>query len=217
MTIYEFGDKAAQTVLIQPVDEHDLAGIENEVSHIAGSCDKPFCLIAVKVDNWNTDLSPWKAPAVFGKEDFGSGAEKTLAEILTLCADEAKTYYIGGYSLAGLFALWAAYRTDVFKGVAAASPSMWFRGFAEYMKTNEIRTDTVYLSLGDREEKARNPVMATVGDRIREASVLLKARGVNCILEWNEGNHFKDADLRTAKAFAWVMDEQSNPDLRRPE
>ena len=204
MIKYEFGDVNADTVLIQPVDEYDLSGIENEVSLIAGSHDKSFRLIAVKVDNWNTDLSPWKAPAVFGKEDFGSGAEETLAEILKLCADKTKTYYIGGYSLAGLFALWAAYQTDVFSGVAAASPSLWFPGFTEFMKMNEIRTDTVYLSLGDREEKTRNPVMATVGDRIREAYVLLKECGVNCILEWNEGNHFKDADLRTAKAFAYL-------------
>ena len=77
------------------------------------------------------------------------------------------------------------------------------------MKKNEIKTDTVYLSLGDREEKARNPVMATVGDRIREAHVLLNERGVNCILEWNEGNHFRDADLRTARAFAWTLNHQT--------
>ena len=73
------------------------------------------------------------------------------------------------------------------------------------MKENKIRTDTVYLSLGDREEKARNPVMATVGDKIRKAHMLLNERGVNCMLEWNDGNHFKDADIRTAKAFAWVL------------
>ena len=73
------------------------------------------------------------------------------------------------------------------------------------MKKNEIKTDTVYLSLGDKEDKARNPVMATVGNRICEAQSLLKGRGVNCILEWNKGNHFKDADIRTAKAFAWVL------------
>ena len=155
-----FGDPEADTVLIQPADGHDLAGIENEVSLIAANCDKSFCLIAVKVDRWNTDLSPWKAPAVFGKEDFGEGAGETLAKIQKLCDDGRKNYYIGGYSLAGLFALWAAYRTDVFKGVVAASPSVWFPGFAEFMKENEIRTGAVYLSLGDREEKARNPVMA---------------------------------------------------------
>ncbi|MBQ6420863.1 MAG: esterase [Clostridia bacterium] len=206
MIKYEFGDVSADTVLIQPVDEYDLSGIENEVSLIAGSCDKSFCLIAVKVDNWNTDLSPWKAPAVFGKEDFGSGAAETLAEIRKLCADETKTYYIGGYSLAGLFALWAAYQTDIFTGVAAASPSVWFPGFTDYMKENAIKTGAVYLSLGDKEEKARNPVIATVGDKIREARALLSEHGVKCVLEWNEGNHFKDADVRTAKAYAWVMD-----------
>ena len=74
-----------------------------------------------------------------------------LGKLLELCDDKSKTYYIGGYSLAGLFALWTAYQTDIFKGVAA-SPSVWFPGFAEYMKKNEIKTDTVYLSLGDGEE-----------------------------------------------------------------
>jgi predicted alpha/beta superfamily hydrolase len=94
----------------------------------------------------------------------------------------------------------------------AASPSVWFPGFAEYMKKNEIKTNTVYLSLGNREEKTRNPIMATVGDRIREAYVLLKERGVNCILEWNEGNHFKDADIRTARAFAWALNNKTAAD-----
>jgi len=205
MIVHEFGDVNADTVLIQPVDEHDLAGIKNEVSLITANSDKSFRLIAVKIDNWNIDLSPWKAPAVFGKEDFGEGAERTLDELLKLCSDGSKTYYIGGYSLAGLFALWAVYRTDKFTGVAAASPSMWFPGFTDYMKEHKIRTDAVYLSLGDKEEKTRHPVMATVGDRIREAHSLLLEQGVKCVLEWNEGNHFKDADVRTAKAFAWVI------------
>ena len=205
MIVHEFGDVNADTVLIQPVDEHDLAGIKNEVSLITANSDKSFRLVAVKIDNWNIDLSPWKAPAVFGKEDFGEGAERTLDELLKLCSDGSKTYYIGGYSLAGLFALWAVYRTDKFTGVAAASPSMWFPGFTDYMKEHKIRTDAVYLSLGDKEEKTRHPVMATVGDRIREAHSLLLEQGVKCVLEWNEGNHFKDADVRTAKAFAWVI------------
>ncbi len=209
MKTYEFGNADSDIVLIQPVDDHDLEGIENEYVTIINSCDINFCLIAVRIDDWNNDLSPWEAPAVFGKESFGSGASETLDELLGLCGDKSRTYYIGGYSLAGLFALWAAYQTDVFKGVAAASPSIWFPGLAEYMKKNEIKIDTVYLSLGDREEKTRNPIMATVGDRIREAHALLKEQGVNCILEWNEGNHFKDADLRTARAFAWTLNNKT--------
>lgn len=205
MEIREFGNPQSDIILIRPVDDYDLEGIENEFAEIVGRCEKGFYLIAVRINDWNNELSPWEAPAVFGKEGFGDGASKTLEELLKLCADREKTYYIGGYSLAGLFALWAAYQTDVFSGVAAASPSVWFPGFDEYMKENEIRTDTVYLSLGDREEKTRNPVMATVGDKIRKAYTLLSERGVNCTLEWNDGNHFKDADIRTAKAFAWVL------------
>ncbi len=208
MEIFELGDPQSGIVLIQPADDHDLEGIRNESEAIAGRCKTSFRLVAVRISDWNNELSPWKAPAVFGREGFGGGASETLGALLGLCADKSKTYYIGGYSLAGLFALWAAYQTDTFSGVAAASPSLWFPDFTGYMKNNEIRTDTVYLSLGDREEKTRNPVMASVGSRIRETYTLLKERGVNCILEWNQGNHFMDADLRTARAFAWVINSK---------
>ena len=108
------GNPDASVVMIQMVDDHDLASIESEVEEIKNLTDDDFCLIAIKVRNWNHDLSPWKAPAVFGKEGFGDGANATLQEVLKHCVDRNKTYIIGGYSLAGLFALWAAYQTDVF-------------------------------------------------------------------------------------------------------
>ena len=203
--IYEFGNSEADIVLIQPVDDHDLEGIRNEFDYISDNCDKEFCLIAFKIEDWNEELSPWNAPAVFGNEDFGNGAGETLNRILEICNDSSKTYYIGGYSLAGLFALWAVYQTDVFKAVAGVSPSMWFPGFADYMKENRMNADKVYLSLGDREEKTRNPIMATVGDRIREAHQLLKQCDISCTLEWNEGNHFREPDIRTAKGFLWLL------------
>ncbi|MBR1919145.1 MAG: hypothetical protein IJ831_05925 [Spirochaetales bacterium] len=205
MSRYEYGNPEARTVLVQMVGDHDLEEIEREFSLIKESTDREFLLLAIKVESWNDDLSPWKAPAVFGKDDFGGGAGDTLAEVLSLCTDRSRTYYIGGYSLAGLFALWASYQSDIFAGVAAASPSIWFPGFLDYMKEHEIRTERVYLSLGDREERTKNPVMATVGENIREAETLLHLRGIDCTLEWNQGNHFKDADRRTAKAFAWVL------------
>jgi len=40
---------------------------------------------------------------------------------------------------------------------------------------------------------------------VRKAYELLKAKGVNTTFEWNQGNHFKDVDIRTAKAFAWAL------------
>ena len=123
MTIYEYGNPDADTVLIQLTGDHELSVLKNEVEEIRKRTSTDFRLIAAKVDDWNYELSPWKAPAVFGNEDFGDGAVRTLEQILTLCTDKSRTYYIGGYSLAGLFSLWAAYQTDVFSGIAAASPS----------------------------------------------------------------------------------------------
>ena len=205
MTKYKYGNPEALIVLIQPVGDHDLPEIEGEVAQIRKLTALDFQMIAVKVDDWNLDLSPWRSPAVFGKEDFGGGAASLLEEILRLCSDDSKTYYLGGYSLAGLFSLWASYQADRFAGIAATSPSVWFPGFLSYMKEHENQSRAVYLSLGDKEEKTKNPVMATVGDCIREAHAWLQQCGIRSTLEWNPGNHFRDPGLRTAKAFAWVM------------
>lgn len=217
-----FGDKTADTLLVQLVDNHDLEYIGKEVSFIRELSDgKDFCLKAFQVNSWNRDLSPWPAPAVFGSEGFGGGAAETLDCLLKAIPDRNDTagmkedgskgyqrIFIGGYSLAGLFALWAGYNTDRFSGIAAASPSVWFPGFTDYMGRNTLNAESVYLSLGDREEKTKNPVMARVGDAVREGYAQIKSEGKDSILEWNQGNHFKEPDLRTAKAFAWLMNRK---------
>ena len=95
MTKYKYGNPEAPIVLIQPVGDHDLPEIEGEVAQIRKLTALDFQMIAVKVDDWNLDLSPWRSPAVFGKEDFGGGAASLLEEILRLCPDEGKTYYLG--------------------------------------------------------------------------------------------------------------------------
>lgn len=207
MKSFLYGNENAPVVLIQPADGHDPAYIEDEVRMIREQAGDGFCLAAVPVGNWNRDLSPWEAPAVFGNGDFGGKAAETLDGILEMFRDDPRRLVLGGYSLAGLFALWAAIRTDRFAGIAAASPSVWFPGFTDHLRANPVRTGTVYLSLGDREEKTKNPVMAEVGNRIREAEEILKGQGVKTVLEWNPGNHFRDADRRTARAFAWVLNE----------
>lgn len=209
MELLEYGSSAAENVLIQPTGEHERAQLENEVREIQKRTAKPFRLLAVPVTDWNRELSPWPAPAVFGREDFGDGAAAFLARILPLCSEKDKQYFLGGYSLAGLFALWATCETDRFTGIAAASPSLWFPGFLAHMQAHPVGCGTVYLSLGDREEKTKNPVMATIGECVRAAEAQLKKQGVNCTLEWNAGSHFKEPDIRTAKAFAWVLEHSA--------
>ena len=207
------GDRNASFCLLQAVDDHDAAFLESEYDMIREfSNEKRILLAAFQTDSWNGCLSPWEAPPVFGKEAFGGKAGDTLRYVLETFLpgirqilrnpDETK-YVIGGYSLAGLFALWASYQTDVFCGCAAASPSVWFPGWTGYARDHTIRTKHVYLSLGDREERTKNPQMRTVGDCIRTQKELLA--DTDSILEWNPGNHFADADKRTARAFAWCV------------
>ena len=204
MQIFEYGNPNASIVLIEPIHVPD--GMETEAGMIRKLAGPDFHLLAVKVD-WFRDLSPWHAPAASGNISFGDGAEETLQKILKLTEDPGKRYVLGGYSMGGLFALWAACRSDAFFAVAAASPSVWFPGFTEYLFSSGIRTGRVYLSLGDKEEKTRNPVMATVGERIREIHTWLQSQTIPCCLEWNEGNHFRDLEERMAKGFAWTMKE----------
>ena len=90
---------------------------------------------------------------------------------------------LGGYSLAGLFALWASTQTDLFYGTAAASPSVWFPDWMKFEQRHPIQAQHVYLSLGDKEERTKNTIMAAVGDNIRTLHSRLTERGADCTLE----------------------------------
>ena len=212
-----YGADCAEYLLLQMTDEHELQRMDGEVAAIAQSAHQ-FLFAAISVENWNDALSPWEAPAVWGTQGFGGRAADTLRflteqVILTLKQQfnlpKNVKIILGGYSLAGLFALWASTQTNQFYGVAAASPSVWFPGWMEFERQHPIQAQRVYLSLGDKEEHTKNVVMAAVGDNIRALHSRLTARGADCTLEWNSGGHFKDTDLRTAKAFQWVMEEHT--------
>ena len=211
-----YGADCAEYLLLQMTDEHELQRMDNEVAAIAQGAAHPFLFAAIPVESWNDELSPWKSPAVWGKESFGGNAAGTLRFLTEQAIPTLKKQFalpenvriiLGGYSLAGLFALWASTQTALFSGVAAASPSVWFPGWMEFEQQHPIQAQCIYLSLGDREERTKNATMAAVGDNIRALHRELVERGKNCTLEWNNGGHFKDADLRTARAFRWAMED----------
>lgn len=212
-------DENPRFILLQPVDDHDIEGLESETAWIHRLSHHPFVMAAFRINDWNRELTPWDAPAVSGNASFGHGAEDTLRyaeeELLPGLRDYAEVsgpasdlpLITGGYSLAGLFALWSSYVSDRYTAVAAASPSLWYPGWSDYARSHAPRAKDVYLSLGDREEKTRNKAMAAVGDCIRlQHSILKKQIGEDaCTLEWNKGNHFREPDVRCARAYAWCM------------
>lgn len=215
----DYRDKGAKFLLLQPVEKgDDYEGfIEGQIEHIKSlASGVPFVMAAIETGDSNSALSPWKSPSVFGKGgDFGDGAAQTLSLIEKIIpeiekaagAGESSCRILGGYSLAGLFALWTGYRSDRFHGVAAASPSVWFPDWDKFIENEGMRATRVYLSLGDKEHRAKNPVFASVQRRIelQHRSLVSQLGETSCTLEMNEGNHFKDPDLRLAKGFAWIM------------
>ena len=210
-----YGTARAQFLLVQLVDDHDMQGMEAELASLSAACSSTFLLAAIPVAAWNDDLSPWPAPPVWGKQGFCGNSTDTLDFLLCQFLPELKQQFalpadvriiLGGYSLAGLFALWAATQSSAFCGIAAASPSVWFPGWDAYETAHPVQAPCVYLSLGDREEHTKNAAMAPVGTNIRALYQRLQTRGTRCTLEWNAGGHFKAPNLRTAKAFAWTME-----------
>lgn len=203
-----------ECILVQPVNDHEMENLDRQVSLIKAEVSESFIFVAFLVEQWNQELSPWNAPPVFGQESFGEGAGETLrfisGKLIPLMTEQYASgnnlpVILGGYSLAGLFALWSAGQTEKFSAVAAVSPSVWFPGWSDYAQEHKFRTNRIYLSLGRKEEKTRNKIMATVGDCIREQYKRLTENGITSVLEWNEGNHFQESDLRCAKGFVWCV------------
>lgn len=129
-------------------------------------------LVNVGVDLWEENFSPWCAPPVFAKgPNFGDGAQKTLDTLFNQVIPwteseltEPPAYrMLVGYSLAGLFSLWAGVSQQVARGcqhgaatvqqlsdlapsqpgapqpvatfqrIGAVSGSFWFPGLLDYV------------------------------------------------------------------------------------
>lgn len=127
-------------------------------------------LVNVGVDLWEENFSPWCAPRVFAKgPNFGDGAQKTLDTLINQAIPWAESELseppayraLVGYSLAGLFSLWAGVSPQVARGVSpqvarscqlsapaapqlsadaaafqrigAVSGSFWFPGLLDYV------------------------------------------------------------------------------------
>lgn len=171
-------------------------------------------LVCIEGVDWDRDLSPWAAKKVFrGGEDFSGGADAFLQALLTELISAAETGLspawraVFGYSLAGLFSLWAMTQTDVFARCASVSGSLWFDGFVDYLAAHPLlgAPERVYLSLGDREEQAKNPRMQRVRAATEEAQAVIEAQGVLCAFELNPGGHFQDVPARQRRAVLALL------------
>ena len=199
-------------------------------------------LVNVGVDLWEENFSPWCAPRVFAKgPNFGDGAQKTLDTLINQVVPWAESDLteppayraLVGYSLAGLFSLWAgvspqlsdAAAPQVARGVArgsqldapattfqrigAVSGSFWFPGLLDYvdqqLRGGAVGLTHAYLSLGDREARTPNPQIMHVRENAELLASKLEKAGITSTFELNRGNHFQNVEGRMQKALDWLV------------
>lgn len=219
-----FGAENPGCILVQPSARHENATLEAEAQQIASLSKVPFVLATIELEDWMVDLMPWPDGNVSRDQEAGKHGQETLDYVLIALVPELQQRYgslpmiLGGYSLGGLFAIWASMQTDRFKAVAAASPSVWVHDWMPFARKHVPMADYIYLSLGDQEEHVKNQAIAQVGDNLRAQYELLQKQlgQEHCSLVWEKGGHFADNEGRLARAFAWCLERLLlSPDLGR--
>ena len=175
-----------------------------------------FTLVTIGNLNWNHDMAPWDSPAAFKSgEPFTAGADDYLRLLVEEILPRAEKDLIGtpvwrgvvGYSLAGLFALYAICQTEIFSRVGSISGSLWFPGLKQYIFTHKPKRppDRIYFLLGDKESKTRNPILRSVRQDTEEIYNSYRSMGVDAVFQLNPGNHNHHAAERTAAGIAWLL------------
>ena len=200
--------------LVYSIDYHENGRL------LLDACEQVDCsgfnLVTISGLHWNQELSPWAVETVVSRDDRFTGGATDLLPLLTgemvpqverLLDAPPAWRCLAGYSLAGLFAVWAAHHTDMFTRILSASGSMWYPGWLDYAREHEPATQLqgVYLSVGEQESTSRNAVLQTVGERTQSLAALLARRGIPTKFELNPGNHFKNPPLRVAKGIKWLL------------
>lgn len=184
-------------------------------SALAASCP-PFTLVAISDLDWNHDMVPWDSPPALKKADPCTGGADDylllLTEKIIPMAEKQITGIprwrgIAGYSLAGLFALYSIYQTDLFSRVGSMSGSLWFPGMKEYIFSHEPkrRPECLYFSLGDKESKTRNSVLKSVQQNTEEIHAFYQGKGIDTVFQMNPGNHYNHAAERTAAGIVRML------------
>ncbi len=174
-------------------------------------------LVFVSGFDWDDSFSPWPSEGLKKGEWFKGGAGMTLLGLITDYFPFLEASFkitvsrrvLVGISLSGLFALWAAHKSDAFSEVASVSGSLWYDGFPEWVAKHTVSSSVrkVYLSLGEREKNTMNARVAKVEDATREVAATIAAQQIPVVFELNPGSHFSAPLPRLEKALAALFTE----------
>ncbi len=213
ITVYPCGNSDRPVIYLNTFSDDG----ERVYRMLEDSVRADFTLVSVGGLNWNHDMSPWEIPPVSkGDTPCTGGADGYLNVLLGDIIPQAEKKLRGvswrglaGYSLGGLFAIYALYKTDVFSRAGSMSGSLWFPDFREFVFSHEMmRTpERLYFSLGDTEYKTSNPYLKTVQKNTEEIEAFYRKKGIDTVFCLNPGNHFKNAAARTAMGIVRLLNK----------
>lgn len=176
-----------------------------------------FVLIDSK--NRADDYTPWPLSASETMPmDFGGKAAEHLSffatHVIPFCeskyafASSEEKRVIGGYSLGGLFSLYAAVNTDLFGTVLSCSSSLWYPDFLAYLKEHPFKAPhpKLYMSVGDEEGlTATNLTNHQIPNTMMLKDLLEpKFQPGDFKFTLEEGNHVNNISGRAWRAIEWV-------------
>lgn len=180
-----------------------------------------FTLVTINGLAWEHDMTPWGIPPVSAEAaPCTGGAEEYLrlltGEILPRAEREisggVRWRGLAGYSLGGLFAVFALYRTELFARAASVSGSLWFPQFREYVLSHEMKgcPECLFFSLGDREARTGNPYLRLVQQRTEEIEAFCRKKGLDTTLQMYPGGHGKNVVQRTGQGILWILNRKES-------
>ncbi|WP_346683863.1 alpha/beta hydrolase [Anaerostipes butyraticus] len=216
VTIYQANTADAPVIYLNTVMEEG----NDKIYEILKQQECPeVTLITISGLDWNHDMTPWDAPPISkNAEPCTGGADEYLNFMTKTIVPEAERRITGkiswrglaGYSLAGLFAVYALYQTDLFSRAASISGSLWFPGIIDYVFSHEMakEPECIYFSVGSKESRTRNPYMKTVRKNTEQIERFYREKGIQTVFQLNPGNHFQNAAERTAAGIGWLLTQQ---------
>ena len=179
-------------------------------------------IVKVCVRDWNDSLTPWRAPGIYrGNPDFAGDAATTLSELVgeATCAIERaeglapSKRAICGYSLGGLFALYAFTHTDAFAACACLSGSVWYDGWVDHLRGLEFdgAGRFAFLSIGSKEKHAAPRILHHVQDDMGECAAILRDHGCQAEFVVGHGNHMSFVKERFDAGFTALDDFLAQP------
>lgn len=177
------------------------------------SAPRASSVVTVPVRDWGRSLTPWTAEGLrAGDPPFAGEAAETIDELRDRVIPRLEERWglapsrraLCGYSLGGLFSLYAFLRDDRLAACGCVSGSLWYDRWLGYLEasTAPLEGRAVYLSIGKRESRSGPRRMRCVQENAERTAAILGRRGCTVAYDVGPGNHMQHQAERLAAALA---------------